>query len=80
MFETSGYLSLEKFIVDHKDDGLTHLVVDGVYGRNQIVNDVFFNENEYIYLDKIYDSNDYDFKYHVKIFQINHKLLENLDP
>ena len=80
LFETSGYTSLEKFIVDHKDDGLTHIIVDGVYGRNQIVNDVFFNENEYIYLDKIYDSNDYDFKYHVKIFQINHKLLENLSP
>ena len=71
------YSSLDKFIVEKKDLGLTHLFTDGSISRNDILNDVYFNEEDYPYLEKIFDSQDKKFDYHVKIFEINYTLLEN---
>ena len=45
-----------------------------VYGFLEIgytENDIFYNEDKYTYLTKIYDSKDQNFEYHVKIFQVN---------
>lgn len=62
--------SIEKFISNHKSDGLSHLVIDK---NNQIkfLKDIFDNEKDYPYLIKELDSSDYKMKYEVKIFRIN---------
>jgi len=78
-FSTENYESLEKFIKDSKDKGLSHILVDGKAVRNSIENDVFFNENNYPYLIKEFDSLDTDSKYRVKIFKIDYDLFENSD-
>ena len=78
LIEADGYSSLNKFIIDKKDLGLTHLFIDGKYGRNSIFNDVHFNEQNYPFLKKIFDSQDNGFDYHVKIFEINYDLIEKM--
>lgn len=39
--------------------------------------DVFLNEIDYLYLTKIYDSNDDNFNYKLKIFEIDYKKLNS---
>ena len=66
--------SLEEYLSLGEKMGLTHLVLDGkdsIY-RPIFFKEVFENEEKYPYLLKIYDSTDYNFKYHVKIFEINY--------
>lgn len=52
-------------IVDNEDDN-----------RYPIFNDIFINETKYLYLDKVFDSQEHKYKkYFVKIFKINHEIL-----
>ena len=39
-------------------------------------NDIFYNEEKYTFLEKIYDTKDMNFDYHVKIFEINYEEFE----
>ena len=41
-------------------------------------NYIFFNENEFPYLEKVYDSKEKGYDYHVKLFKINYKEFENV--
>ena len=52
---------------------ISHIVVDGHENRPHYLNDVFLNEKEYPYLTKIYDSQDDNLMYHVKIFEIDYE-------
>lgn len=69
---TSMYGSLEKFLRDSKDDGLTHIIIDEKRGRQQFLKEIFDNEEDFTYLDKIYDSQDDGFRYHLKVFEIDY--------
>ncbi|NDB52245.1 MAG: hypothetical protein EB161_08915, partial [Nitrosopumilaceae archaeon] len=40
--------------------------------RNPILNDVFYHEKKYPYLEKIFDSSEHGYKYHVKVFKIDY--------
>lgn len=66
------YQSLYEFIQDNRKDGLDHIVVDGNMNRPNFLNDVFLDDKKYPYLEKIYDSLDYGYKYHVKIYKIDY--------
>ncbi len=68
----ANYKSLIEFIEKNKNNGLDHLVLDGKNNRAVFFNDVFINEKEYPYLTNIFDSTDYGYKYHVKIYKINY--------
>ena len=57
---------------------MSHLYADGQIGRNQIFNDVYYNEQNYPFIKKIFDSHDSEFDYHVKIFEINYELFEKM--
>lgn len=72
IFHTNGYSSIENFIVMNKDQGLTNLVIDDV-SKSDFFNDVFYHEEKYPYLIKIYDSTEHGFIYHVKIFRIDYE-------
>jgi len=52
---------------------ISHILVDGHENRSHYLNDVFLNEKEYSYLTKIYDSQDDNLMYHVKIFEIDYE-------
>ena len=53
-------------------NALTNLGVDC-----KLVVDVFKNEEKYPYLIKQYDSIEYGYTYHIKIFKIDYKIFEN---
>ena len=72
------YESLQLFLINSESRGITHLIIDN---RNEpaFMNEIFFNENKFPYLEKIYDSGDDDLKYKVKIFEIDFDKFHSLD-
>ena len=54
---TKDFDLLEDFIMNSREMGLTHLVVDGAENRPNFLNDVFYNDRKYPYLIKIYRIN-----------------------
>ena len=75
---TNNFNSLEDYIVESKDDGLTHIIVDEKKDRQDFLVDVFENEGSYTYLEKIYDSKMDGFVYHMKVFKIDYELFNSL--
>ena len=74
----SQYDTIEKFLLDGKEKGLTHLVIDESQKQDNLINkfliEIYKNENKYNFLNKIYDSNDEGFNYKLKIFEIDYTL------
>jgi hypothetical protein len=68
---TSDERSLVEFIDSSKDQGLTHLAVDGREHQPGFLMDVFYHDEKYPYLKIIYDSTELGMKYHVKIYEID---------
>lgn len=56
--------------------GLTHLVLDNDNINNQYLQEIFQNEEEYIFLTKIFDSKESGYRYHVKVFKIDYKIFD----
>ena len=50
-------------------------MIDSNENRAEFLRDVFQNEEKYKYLNKIYDSAEYEFSYHVKVFEINYDII-----
>ena len=65
--------TIEEYIQVHKKEGLSHLVLDDGDNRKEFFNQVFNNESDYPYLEKVFDSNEKEFEYHVKIFKIDYE-------
>jgi len=76
LIETSGFNSLNEFIVYGENEGLTHIIADENENRPQFLKDVFENEEKFPYLTKIYDSAEHSYDYHLKVFRINYEKLE----
>lgn len=72
IFDTD-YQSLQEFIEKNRKEGLEHLVVDGKINRAVFLNDVFINDKKYPYLTKVFDSMDFGYKYHVKMYKIEYE-------
>ena len=72
-----GFNSLEEYIKFGRSEGLTHLVLDGAKRNPHFLNDVFNNDEKYQFLIKIYDSWDYHYKYHIKIYKIDYALFDS---
>ena len=77
IISTEGFDSLEKYIESSRIEGLSHLVVDDNKKRPNFLKDVYYHEEKYPFLVKVYDSKDSRFNYHVKIFEIDYKYLQN---
>lgn len=73
---TTNFNSLQKFIENSRNNGLTHIIVDGKIDRPSYLQDVFYHDNNYPYLIKEYDSTDYNLRYHVKMYRIDYGLFE----
>ena len=52
---------------------LSHLVVDGTSNRPPFLNDVFYHEDSFPFLMKVYDFKDDGYNYHVKVFRIDYE-------
>tara|TARA_Y100000996_G_C22408407_1_gene596143 strand:- start:287 stop:868 length:582 start_codon:yes stop_codon:yes gene_type:complete len=70
------YDSLDQFIHDSKNEGLTHLAVDGRNNQPEFLREIFVNDKKYDFLTKIYDTNEQGMEYKVKIFKINYDKME----
>ncbi len=68
--------SLENFITKNSDR-LDHIVVDNQENRPEFIKELFYNEGKYDFLQKIYDSKNDGFDYHVKVFQIDYEKFQN---
>ena len=67
-----GYKSLKEFIDVGKEKKLEYIIVDGRDDQPKFLRDLYYNEEKYLNLEKIFDSSSLDFNYHVKIFKINY--------
>jgi len=74
--DIQGINSVEDYIKFGKKVGLTHLVTDGKSAQPKILNDIFYNEKNYPYLLKQFDSIEHGFKYHMKIYEIDFHIFE----
>ena len=72
----NNFSSLNSFLDNIEKHRISHLVVDGKNDRPEFLNDIFYNEEKYTFLEKIYDTKDMNFDYHVKIFEINYEEFE----
>jgi len=76
---TKGYFSIEKYISDSKKNGLTHLLVDDNMDLPEFLQYIYYNEERYGYLNKVFDSKDLGFKHRVKLFEIDLQKFESID-
>ena len=72
-----GFNNLNEFIDKNKENGLDHLVVDNRGNGPNYIQEIFSNEEKYAYLEKVFDSRQIGYDYHVKIFRINYEVLED---
>lgn len=74
--------AIENVIEIGKSKGLSYLVIDSLNtktNRKPFFNDVFYYEEKYPYLIKVFDSSQHDYNYQVKIFKIDYEKFEALN-
>ena len=69
---------MNEFIDYGKKEGLTHLIADENENRPKFLKDVFYNEEKFPYLTKIYDSSEHGYDYHLKIFKIDYEKFDSM--
>ena len=74
---TTNYRDLESFISNSNED-LTHIIVDDNSKLPEFLQDVYYNEEKYEYLDKVFDSNDRGFEHHTKLFKIDFQKFDSV--
>ena len=67
---THSYTNLEKYIINNKNE-LSHLIIDEDIKLPKFLIKIFQKEKKYNYLKKEFDSKDYGYKHHIKLFKIN---------
>jgi len=76
IISTENYENLENYIINSRND-LTHIIVDENESLPEFLKDVYYNEEKYDYLQKIFDSKEKGFSYHVKIFEIDFQIFDS---
>ena len=77
--EARNITSISDLIEYGKENGLKHLVIDQDGDEISYMYDVFHNEENYPFLEKIYDSKDDGYRYHVKIFKIDYDRFDKME-
>ena len=72
VFDPNSQL-IQESIENNRNEGLEHLVVDGKNDREEFLHEIFINDKEYDYLTKVFDSKEFGYKYHVKMYKINYE-------
>lgn len=80
MFSIINYKTIEEFIINERENGLTHIISDKSQNdksqREEFLIQVFNDEEKYEYLKKVFDSKKNGFNYHMKIFEIDYDLFD----
>jgi hypothetical protein len=71
MISTSDFYNLKNFISSSRNS-LTAIVVDDNPNLPKFLQDVYYNEKNYPYLKKSFESNDYSFNHSIKLFYIDY--------
>lgn len=69
---TVNHNNLEDFILDNREI-LTHIIVDDNIDLPPFLQNVYYDEVEIEYLDKVFDSKDLGFEHDLKLFRINYE-------
>jgi len=69
VISTDGYVTIEDFIKENPN--LTHIYIDHKSTRPEFLRHIFENEDQYDFLVKEFDSKDFEYNYHVKLFRID---------
>lgn len=77
-FVPEMYNSLEEFIQQERNNGLTHIVVDDNKSRISFLKEIFYGEKIPQYLKKELDTLELGFNYHVKVYKINYKIFDSI--
>ena len=72
VMEKVKYTDLSSFISSNKNE-LTHLIVNNNSNLSEYLQEVYWNEEKFQYLDKQFDSNQINSNYHIKLFKINYE-------
>ena len=72
---TKNFNNIEDFISNSRDD-LTHLIIDDKSNQGEFLQYVFQNEEEFEYLEKIFDSREMGYNYHFKLFKIKYEVFD----
>jgi hypothetical protein len=75
---TTGYENLESFISNSRKD-LTHLIVDDNPDLPEFLQELYYNEENYEYLNKVFDSKDSGFEHRVKLFEIDFQKFDSIN-
>ena len=74
-----NYSNLNELLKDAEMKKMEFLISDNNPHRVEYIKKIYENENQYPFLEKVFDSNDFGFKYKVKIFKINYDNI-NFEP
>jgi hypothetical protein len=71
-------INSEKFqslpeMIENSSPKLSHILTDETFNENNFLYDVYHNANNFPFLVKEYDSEDYGYNYHVKLFRIDYE-------
>jgi len=75
----TNFQSLTEFINSGKKEGLDYIVVDDKKDRVPYLVDLFNDDSKYPYLIKKFDSKDFGFVYHVKMYKIDYQKFASND-
>ena len=64
--------TLDEFLEYAKENNLEYLVIDDDGDGVEFLYEIFHNETDFKFLEKIYDSQNDGYNYHVKFFRINY--------
>jgi len=77
----NNYEKIDDLLLNERKNDLTHIIADKSQSsksyRPEFLIKIFENENNYKFLEKIYDSKDDGFTYHMKIFKINYEKFDS---
>jgi hypothetical protein len=74
---TKDYENLERFISNSRED-LTHIIVDDNLKLPNFLQEVYYHEEKYGYLNKVFDSKENGFKHQMKIFEIDFQKFDSI--
>jgi len=77
IIDSNGFSTIDEYIKFGKENGLTHLVVDGKNEKN-ILNELYLNSDNYPYLIEHFDSSIKDINIKVRIFKIDYENFEKI--
>ena len=79
IIKLNDFDSINELIELSEKNEITHLVVDLEKNRGEVLIEIYNNEKQFPFLDKIFDSDQYEFDYKMKVFKIDYEKFDKLN-